>query len=51
LVIGPEGGFSGEEVQFLQEAGAVCVSLGRLTLRAETAGAAALAMVRYEFDE
>lgn len=51
VIIGPEGGFTKQEVERLAQAGAVPVSLGKLILRAETAGAAALAMLRYEFDE
>lgn len=51
LIIGPEGGFADEEVKRLESAGAKPVSLGKLILRAETAGAAALAMIRYEFDK
>lgn len=36
-VIGPEGGFESEEVEFLKEKGAVIVTLGKRILRAETA--------------
>lgn len=42
LVIGPEGGMSGEEVGRMAEAGAVPVTLGPRILRTETAGLAAL---------
>lgn len=37
-IIGPEGDFTPEEIHRLKEYGAIGVSLGRLRLRAETAG-------------
>ena len=40
LLIGPEGGFTEEEVQLAQERGIPVRSLGSLTLRAETAAIA-----------
>ncbi|MCL1788501.1 MAG: 16S rRNA (uracil(1498)-N(3))-methyltransferase [Defluviitaleaceae bacterium] len=43
LWIGPEGGFSQEEIQALTEAGAVAVTLGPRILRTETAAIAAVA--------
>lgn len=46
VVVGPEGGFSKQERQALQQAGAVCVSLGPRTLRAETAAVVMLALVQ-----
>ncbi len=48
LLIGPEGGWDAEEVQAARAQGAHVVSLGPLTLRAETAGIVAAAMVLYE---
>src|SRR5205823_2509227 len=45
LLIGPEGGFSLAEVEAAREAGADTASLGRRTLRAETAAVAAAAIV------
>ncbi len=48
VIIGPEGGFAPEEAQALMQAGAVVCSLGKLILRAETAGVAAMAMIQYE---
>jgi 16S rRNA (uracil1498-N3)-methyltransferase len=45
LLIGPEGGFAPEEVVAARAAGATPVRLGRLTLRTETAGLAALAVL------
>jgi 16S rRNA (uracil1498-N3)-methyltransferase len=47
LVIGPEGGLAREEVEALRAAGGVPVSLGPLVLRTETAGIAALAVLRH----
>ena len=45
LIIGPEGGWSPEEVRSALEAGCTPVTLGPLTLRAESAALAALAAV------
>ncbi|CAK9220796.1 unnamed protein product [Sphagnum troendelagicum] len=45
LLIGPEGDFTGEEIQMLVEAGAVPVGLGQCRLRVETAAIAMLATV------
>lgn len=50
LIIGPEGGFSNKEACELKALGAECVSLGKTTLRTETAGPTALAMVMYELE-
>ena len=47
LVVGPEGGLAREEVESLRAAGGVPVSLGPLVLRTETAGLAALAVLRH----
>jgi 16S rRNA (uracil1498-N3)-methyltransferase len=47
LVVGPEGGLSRAEVQLLQRGGAITATLGSLVLRTETAGFAALAVVRH----
>ena len=47
LVVGPEGGLAREEVEALRAAGGVSVSLGPLVLRTETAGLAALAVLRH----
>ena len=38
VLIGPEGDFSPEEVQWAEEAGFISISLGRSRLRTETAG-------------
>lgn len=48
LFIGPEGGFSEDEVKLAEAEGAVLFALGPRVLRAETAAAAALALAQYE---
>ncbi|MBN7772709.1 RsmE family RNA methyltransferase [Clostridium aminobutyricum] len=50
IIIGPEGGFSEQEAQRLRACNAECVTLGKTTLRTETAGIAALAMTMYELE-
>ena len=50
VIIGPEGGFSDEEARAIVDAGGRSVSLGKTTLRTETAGMAALAMIMYELE-
>jgi 16S rRNA (uracil1498-N3)-methyltransferase len=47
IVIGPEGDFSREEIAFAEAHGARPVSLGPLTLRAETAALATIAVLHY----
>ena len=49
LFIGPEGGFTEEEVELAESLGAVVFGLGPRTLRAETAALAAISLVQYEF--
>jgi len=51
LLIGPEGGFTGDEVGKALAAGFVAAGLGRRVLRSETAALAALAIVRYELGD
>ena len=48
IFIGAEGGFSPEEARLVQDAGAVCASLGSRILRCETAPLAALSAILYE---
>jgi len=50
IAIGPEGGFSQEEIKLSKEAGFVSVSLGKRILRSETAGMAALSAIMYELE-
>lgn len=47
LFIGPEGGFSPEEVQMAEKRGIKIVSLGKRILRAETASIVSLAIVNF----
>jgi 16S rRNA (uracil1498-N3)-methyltransferase len=49
IAVGPEGDFSGDELESLRAAGAVPVSLGHLVLRAETAALYTLSILQYEF--
>ena len=51
LFVGPEGGFSTDEVQLAAAAGARVVNLGPRTLKSETAGIAALSLVLFEMGE
>jgi len=48
LALGPEGGWTDEELKLLQEAGWISASLGNTILRAETAAIAAIAVVLAE---
>jgi 16S rRNA (uracil1498-N3)-methyltransferase len=50
LIVGPESGLTDKEIKLFSDHGADVASLGELTLRTETAGLAAVAIVRYEFD-
>ncbi len=47
IMIGPEGGFSEQEIAAAHELGWQSVSLGRQVLRAETATIAALSIVQH----
>lgn len=51
LIVGPEGGFTADEVNEAREAGCHAISLGRRILRTETAAMAALTCILYEYDE
>jgi 16S rRNA (uracil1498-N3)-methyltransferase len=46
--IGPEGDFTLEELKTIEAAGALPVTLGRLTLRVETAAIYCLSILNYE---
>lgn len=50
VFIGPEGGFTEEEIQFAEKNGIVSITLGKRILRTETAGMTAAAILLYEFD-
>lgn len=49
-IIGPEGGFSPEETDYLKQEGALSVSLGRRILRTETAGIVAGYVIRRKLE-
>lgn len=51
VVIGPEGGFSDEEIVKLQDLSAETITLGNRILRTETAGLASMAMISYQVEE
>jgi len=51
LAVGPEGGFTAEERARASAAGFAAVGLGRLVLRTETAGLAALSVVQHVHGE
>ena len=50
VIVGPEGGLSGNEVDKMVEMGAKCVSLGKRILRTETASIVMLADIIYELE-
>ncbi|MDD5168500.1 MAG: 16S rRNA (uracil(1498)-N(3))-methyltransferase [Syntrophales bacterium] len=48
IVIGPEGGFTAEEIATAAEAGFIAVSMGRNIMRTETAALAVITIIQYE---
>lgn len=48
IIVGPEGGFSRDEIHQAKEAGFISVSLGRQILKVETASAAIISIIQYE---
>lgn len=50
IIIGPEGGFTDNEISMAKKSGAFSVSLGQQILRVETAAIAAMAICQYELD-
>jgi 16S rRNA (uracil1498-N3)-methyltransferase len=50
VFIGPEGGFSEEEIQMARESGFQPVTLGKRILRMETAAVVAAALILYELE-
>lgn len=50
-VVGPEGGFAGEEIDYTKEAGFISISLGNRILRAETAAITITAIIQYEWGD
>ncbi|MEO0083555.1 MAG: RsmE family RNA methyltransferase [candidate division WOR-3 bacterium] len=51
LIIGPEGGFTAEEIKLAKQHNVRCFSLGLRRLRAETAAITALSLLLYELKE
>lgn len=51
VFIGPEGGFTAQEMEQAREAGLLPVSLGPLILRAETAAVCACSVIMYELED
>jgi len=51
ILIGPEGGFTAEEVELLTGQGFIAASFGNSILRTETAGAAVISAVLYHYGE
>jgi len=51
LFVGPEGGFSEDEIDLLRSRGAVTVSLGSRILRTETAGPIGVALILHHFGD
>jgi 16S rRNA (uracil1498-N3)-methyltransferase len=51
VMLGPEGGFSGQEIEMARQNGFVTAGLGPRTLRAETATLAASTLVQYLFGD
>ena len=51
LLIGPEGGFSNEEIELAEAAGFVAAQFGPRILRTETAAVAALAVIQSRFGD
>lgn len=51
VFIGPEGGFSEEEVRQIEEIGGKTITLGHRILRTETAGIAVLSLLMYLLEE
>jgi len=50
-MVGPEGGFTEEEVKLAKDEGFVLVKLGQRTLRTETASIALVAILQYELGD
>ena len=48
IIIGPEGGFSKDEISMAKESGFLSVSLGKQILKVETAAAAIISIIQYE---
>lgn len=51
IVIGPEGGFEPDEIEYLKDLGAKVITLGRRILRTETAGLALMSYLMIDLEE
>lgn len=51
VFIGPEGGFSDEEIKLAKENGIIAITLGPRILRTETAGFTCLSIIMYELGD
>lgn len=51
IVIGPEGGFDKDEIEYLMDNNYQCISLGKRILRAETAAISSVANISFYFEE
>jgi 16S rRNA (uracil1498-N3)-methyltransferase len=51
VVVGPEGGFTEEEVRWAKEKGFVPVKLGQRILRTETAAIASVGILQFELGD
>ena len=51
VLIGPEGGFTDEEILGLKKTGAKVVSLGQSILRSNTAALHVLSVLKYLFEK
>lgn len=51
LLVGPEGGFDSEEVEFAKNLGLIPFSLGKRILRSETAGLVAASVIFYQHND
>lgn len=51
IMLGPEGGFTEQEIELVQKSGFISAGLGPRILRAETATIAAVTMVQYLFGD
>ena len=50
ILIGPEGGFEENEIQYAKEKGVLPITLGRRILRTETAGMTVLAVLMMQLE-
>ena len=51
VLIGPEGGFEENEIQYAKEKGVLPITLGRRILRTETAGLALLSVLMFQLEQ